>query len=111
MNKATKILRQRSQIPTGFRPPAQGCEERGKGPEMNIFNPNGVATSSGCPSASRRARNPVGVENDNAMPYPGLLSESQPWALLRNPFGIEPALRIDQPEEGLAVERYRDLIM
>jgi len=22
------------------------------------------------------------------MPYPGLLSESQPWALLRNPFGI-----------------------
>ena len=72
-------------IPTGLRPPAQGCAARatlGLTDEM-ILNPNGVAACS-----QRMSHNPVGVGalDDTG---PRVARDAQPWALRRNPFGIQ----------------------
>jgi hypothetical protein len=53
-------------IPTGFRPPAQGCEARatlGHRPH-NIFNRNAVAAISFAPVAYEFCHNPVGVDSN-----------------------------------------------
>jgi len=72
-------------IPTGLCPPAQGCAARatlGKIYEMNL-NPNGVA------SCSLRIRhNPVGVGVFCDI-EPRVARGAQPWALGRNPVGIQ----------------------
>jgi len=81
---------QASSIPKGLRPPAQGCEERatlGKC-SSEIHNPNGVASGSQNGGQPQCARNPVGVDNA-ALRLPRVARGSQPWALMRNPFGIE----------------------
>ena len=76
-------------IPTGLRPPAQGCAARatlGTTDGMNL-NPNGVASCS-----RRMGHNPVGV---GALDDIGLrvARGAQPWALGRNPVGIQERRR------------------
>src|SRR6266699_3537771 len=81
-------IRQRllERIPKGFRNKAQGCEGRatlGKGGRC-FTTPTGLrpvrATAAG-------GRNPFRVVIDR--PHdPRVARSSQPWALLRNPFGI-----------------------
>jgi len=81
---------QASSIPKGLRPPAQWCEERatlGKH-RSGIPNPNGVGSSSQTWRLASMRRNPVGVDN-SALRLPRVARGSQPWALMRNPFGIE----------------------
>src|SRR5712664_1868161 len=73
-------------IPKGFRNKAQGCEERatlGSGVQS-------MTTLKGLrPTAAevQRGHNPVGVVK-HQRPLPRVARPSQPWALLRNPFGI-----------------------
>jgi len=72
-------------IPKGLYPPAQGCEPRatlGK-------TPGNGQPQWGCghrPDA--RCRNPVGVDAQFRS-SPRVARRSQPWALGRNPFGIQ----------------------
>jgi|SRR6266850_2134063 len=81
---------QGSSIPKGLRPPAQGCEERATLGERcwEIHNPNGVATASLVSRLASMSRNPVGVGNSSPR-LPRVARDSQPWALRRNPVGIE----------------------
>jgi hypothetical protein len=68
-------------IPTGLRPPAQGCAARatlGTTDGMKL-NPNGVE-----PCSPVRGHNPVGVSDIG----PRVARGAQPWALGRNPVGI-----------------------
>src|SRR5882672_9006553 len=86
-------------IPKGLRPPAQGCEERATLGKWNseIPNPNGVVPPSRAHRSGSKRRNPFGVGNLSAR-LPRVASPSfvkstsegrQPWALRRNPVGIE----------------------
>ena len=73
-------------IPTGFCNKAQGCEERatlGKGGRC-FTTPTGLGP--GC-AAVAVGRNPFRVVIDRTHD-PRVARPSQPWALLRNPFGI-----------------------
>src|SRR5262245_44991882 len=83
----------RERIPKGFRLKAQGCEERATlGDRRNeIINPNGVAAA-----VVNGGRNPVGVVTTFWSSTQGSSLCSQPWALRRNPFGIEsqPLVRL-----------------
>jgi hypothetical protein len=59
-----------TRIPTGFRPKAQGCEERatlGHRPQ-NVFNRNAVATLPFSSAERRICHNPVGVD-ENLFPF------------------------------------------
>ena len=76
-------------IPTGFRPEAQGCEERatlGHGSPMET-NPNGVVTKTYFRLAGS-SHNRVAVELISKR-RPKVARSSQPWAGGHNPFGIE----------------------
>jgi len=78
-------------IPTGFRPPAQGCAARaplGQGAQ-NGFNPNGVAPSPPAPAPQPRWGCDVGAR------VPRVGAARQPWADGHNPFRIAagPATR------------------
>src|SRR6266567_1957153 len=71
-------------IPKGLCPPAQGCEPAsypGKSCKPRL-NPNGVVAALAC-----HGRNPVGV-GSSRHDGPRVARSSQPWAWLRNPFGI-----------------------
>src|SRR6266853_243769 len=73
-------------IPKGFRNKAQGCEERATlgscvGLMTTLKGLRPMAT------AAQRGHNPVGVVKHRP-PLPRVARPSQPWALLRNPFGI-----------------------
>src|SRR6266436_6017462 len=73
-------------IPTGFRNKAQGCEGRatlGKGGRY-FTTPTGLRL--GC-AAVAVGHNPFRVVIDQTHD-PRVARSSQPWALLRNPFGI-----------------------
>ena len=95
-------------IPTGFRPPAQGCEARATlgYQSENIINPNGVV-----PLTQRggKRHNPVRV-GIKLIRSPRVARSSQPWALCRNPFGIRgdrllPRLISGKlPVENLAIQ-------
>jgi len=72
-------------IPTGLRPPAQGCAARatlGKADGIDL-NPNGVV-----PRSRGTGHNPVGVGACDDI-GPRVARGAQPWALGRNPFGIQ----------------------
>ena len=58
-----KLIEQGARIPTGFRPKAQGCEQRATlgNRRHDIHNPNGVVAISYASFPRRRCRNPVGV--------------------------------------------------
>src|SRR5713101_3468441 len=79
-------------IPKGFRPKAQGCEERATlGPRLaHAFNPERVAPLAFPRSESMGAggHNPFRVEYFRA-DSPRVARSSQPWAGGHNPFGIE----------------------
>jgi len=79
-----------SSIPKGLCPPAQGCEERATLGQRcsKIPNPNGVESESLARRSPSVGLNPVGVGN-SSMRSSRVARSSQPWALLRNPFGIE----------------------
>ena len=65
-----KRRERRAPIPTGLRPPAQGCEERatlGIRPQ-NVFNRNAVADILFFRRVRRICRNPVGV-GENFFPF------------------------------------------
>src|SRR6266850_99180 len=91
---------QGSSIPKGLCPPAQGCEERATLGQRcsKIPNPNGVETPSLRWILTSMGRKPFGVDK-SSMLLPRVArssafawlrrDESQPWALRRNPFGIE----------------------
>ena len=86
-------------IPKGLSPPAQGCEARATlgNPERSFLNPNGVVARVADPS-----RNPVGV-GIFARCFPKVARPSQPWALSRNPVGIQktgPAENCEEPKMG-----------
>src|SRR5437867_6950925 len=71
-------------IPTGFRPPAQGCAARatlGQG-ARNRFNPNGVAPCPTEPAPQPRWGCHVGAL------VPRVGAARQPWAGGHNPFGV-----------------------
>ena len=82
-------------IPKGLSPPAQGCEERATlgNPERSFHNPNGVVAGVAGPS-----RNPVGV-GFFARCFPKVARSSQPWALSRNPLGIQKTGSTENSEE------------
>ena len=75
-------------IPTGLRPPAQGCEPASYPgcSRPGRFNPNGVAAF-----RPTHGHNPVGVGRMRAG-FPRVARASQPWALGRNPVGIQRIL-------------------
>ncbi len=83
-------VRRLARIPTGFRNKAQGCEERATLGQRcsKIPNPNGVEAPSLRWILTSMGRNPFGVDK-SSMLLPRVARSSQPWALLRNPFGIE----------------------
>ena len=72
-------------IPTGLRPPAQGCEPASYPGcwRPGRFNPNGVVAL-----RPAHGHNPVGVGRMMAG-FPRVARSSQPWALGRNPVGIQ----------------------
>jgi len=70
-------------IPPGFRSPAQGCSNPGYRVAMN------TQPQWGCAIIGRdRGHNPDGVK-ENRSCGPRVARASQPWALFRNPLGIE----------------------
>src|SRR6266849_4151512 len=89
-------LNMRGGIPKGFRPKAQGCEERATlGVQWRRgFNPEGVVAPSF----------PLGTQQGSATTLSGLIRTlgppprvarfSQPWAGGHNPFGIENACKV-----------------
>ena len=72
-------------IPKGLRPPAQGCEPRATlGKRVREGStPTGLRQCAG-----DGGRNPVGVDAQFRS-SPRVARGSQPWALRRNPFGIQ----------------------
>ena len=85
-------------IPTGFHPPAQGCEARatlGCRPAIH-HNPERRCARVGAnhmtmtTALHRRSRwhNPFGI-GFGVRPLPRVAHSSQPWAPLHNPVGIE----------------------
>src|SRR6266700_5130601 len=88
-------------IPKGFRNKAQGCEERatlGKGGRC-FTTPTGLWP--GCVAVAVD-RNPFRVVIDRAHD-PRVARSSQPWALLRNPFGIRRRRRRFDAKSPVAV--------
>src|SRR5216683_5515088 len=90
-------------IPKGFRSKAQGCEGRatlGKGGRC-FTTPTGL-----WPRCATIAvgRNPFRVVIDPT-PDPRVARSSQPWALLRNPFGIRRAASLEIPEQFAVLNR------
>jgi hypothetical protein len=82
-------------IPTGLRPPAQGCAARatlGTTDGMKL-NPNGVE-----PCSPVMGHNPVGVSDIG----PRVARGAQPWALGRNPVGIQEQRRPSGAAEARA---------
>jgi len=76
-----------SSIPKGLCLKAQGCEERATlGKLDDAYNPEGVATP--WYRNNGYGHNPVGV-GTRLRSGPRVARSSQPWALLRNPFGIQ----------------------
>src|SRR5258705_10477572 len=72
-------------IPKGLRRKAQGCEVRATlGKNANHKNPNGVATR-GAHSPKPKPRWGFAF----LIRCPRVARPSQPWALLRNPVGIQ----------------------
>ena len=87
-------------IPTGFRPPAQGCAARatlGQG-ARNRFNPNGVAPCPTEPAPQPRWGCHVGAL------VPRVGAARQPWAGGHNPFGIEARAATPAPSRSDAVK-------
>src|SRR6266478_4009779 len=80
--------RWRHRIPKGFRNKAQGCEERAtlgsRVRSMTTLKGLRPATT-----AVPRGHNPFRVVKHRSR-LPRVARPSQPWALLRNPFGILP---------------------
>jgi len=60
------------------------------GRELNVYNANEIVARSDIVVGGRH--NPFRV-GDNVRPVPRVARSSQPWALLRNPFGIHCSLR------------------
>src|SRR2546422_214988 len=83
--------RERDRIPKGFRHKAQGCEERATlgSCVRSMTTLKGLRPTA---TAVQRGRNPVGVVKHRP-PLPRVARSSQPWALLRNPFGILSLLK------------------
>src|SRR5712691_7063732 len=83
----------RRRIPKGFRNKAQGCEERATlgSCVRSMTTLKGLRPKA---TAAQRGHNPVGVVKQRS-PLPRVARPSQPWALLRNPFGI-----LSGPHEG-----------
>lgn len=72
-----------AKIPMGFHPPAQGWNNPG---HCVVMHPQ---PQRGCVIIrSSHGHNPVGVDKNQSR-YPRVAHRSQPWALFRNPFGIE----------------------
>ena len=89
-------------IPTGFRNKAQGCPAKRELPWVKW--PNNLTTPTGLrPGASAQTPRRLGMEDrrkietqprwgcDLDQRFPRVAPTSQPWALLRNPFGISSA--------------------
>src|SRR6266446_3422437 len=76
----------RSRIPKGFCNKAQGCEERATlgSCVRSMTTLKGLRPTA---TAAQRGHNPVGVVKHRLL-VPRIARSSQPWALLRNPFGI-----------------------
>jgi len=85
-------------IPTGLRPPAQGCAARATLGNMDGMNPNPNGVGSGM---DRVSHNPVGVDAFDGT-GPRVARVAQPRALRRNPFGIRQRYRSSGAPESRA---------
>ncbi len=74
----------RTRIPRGFRPKAQGCDERAT---LGHMFKHSSQPQRGCGPAAWKGHNPVGVVRYSRR-FPRVARASQPWAGRHNPFGI-----------------------
>src|SRR5947208_11456300 len=88
----------RERIPKGFRPKAQGCEERATlGARLgHVFNPERVVASGFPPfnAIAAQAATLSGLNMFSRGLSPRVARSSQPWAGGHNPFGIEDACKV-----------------
>ena len=87
-----------SAIPTGLRPPAQGCEERATlGTGRQASKPQRGCDRFRC---SHRMM-PQPFQGCIRCPvFPRVARSSQPWALCRNPFGIHRPVGVGRSVQG-----------
>src|SRR5204863_9368895 len=91
----------RERIPKGFRPKAQGCEERATlGARLgHVFNPERVVASGFPPfdAIAAEATTLSGLNMFSRGLSPRVARSSQPWAGGHNPFVIEDACKVQCP--------------
>src|SRR5207248_10246283 len=106
----------RERIPKGFRPKAQGCEERATlGARLgHVFNPERVVASGFPPfdAIAAQATTLSGLNMFSRGLSPRVARSSQPWAGGHNPFGIEDACKVQRPraQQRGKVRRRWDLL-
>jgi hypothetical protein len=88
-------------IPTGFRPKAQGCEERATlgHRSSNLPNRNAVAANPFLPACMSLATTPVGIVSITGR-APRVGVARQPWAGGRNPLRIAHSAAVAKPSRG-----------
>ena len=91
----------RGSIPKGFRPKAQGCEERATlgVRRRSSFNPERVVASTFRLKAQQGGATTLSGLSGSLGPFPRVARSSQPWAGGHNPFGIEDTSKV---HSGLA---------
>src|SRR6266852_5950678 len=95
-------LNMRGGIPKGFRPKAQGCEERATlGVQWRRgFNPGRVADPPFRFETKQGSAATLSGLSHSLRPSPRVARSSQPWARGHNPFGIEDACKVQTQEAG-----------
>ena len=93
-------MAQQTNSPKGLRKTAQGCREA-KSEQLPWVRPTTIrSTLKGLRGAASPLRNPFGIKVCEDF-FPRVVAVRQPWAILRNSFGIIAADVIEERERSL----------